>query len=319
MQNNETEGRTRPLIEKIFLSPDERRLRTGWRLLLHLFILWILTLTLTAGLGFFFVSGGASISQDVFLFMGQLVSTLAVTLSVYIARGYLDQRSFSSLGLPTNRVALLDLAAGLLIALVMITVTFLTLLLAGAIGMNGFGWQGQDFAAWLNGMLTFLFIFILGAWLEELLARGYWLQNLADGLNLFWAVLLSSAIFSVLHLLNPGASVNSVIGIFLAGLFFAYAYLVTRRLWLPISLHFGWNFFLGPVFGLPVSGIETPSLLVTSSMGPQWITGGTFGPEAGLALLPGLILGVVLIYAYSRWQPATENATPIQAAEESLS
>lgn len=316
MENPDPSRNSRSLLEKVFLSPDERRLRAGWRLLLHLVILWILTLTLTAGLGFFFVSGGASISQDVFLFMGQFVSTLAITLSVYIARGYLDQRSFTSLGLPWTRTALLDLAAGVSIALVMMTVIFLVLLLGGWVEITGFGWQDQETAAWFNSVLTFFFIFVMGAWLEELLVRGYWLQNLEDGLNLFWGVLLSSAVFSVLHLLNPGASLLSSIGIFLAGLFFAFSYLVTRRLWLPMGLHFGWNFFLGPVLGMAVSGIDTPSMLVTNLAGPEIITGGVFGPEAGLVLLPGLVVGALLVYAYSRRQPADLDKPSGQQNEE---
>ena len=92
----------------------------------------------------------------------------------------------------------------------------------------------------------------------------------------------------------------SFVGIFLAGAFLALGYLTTRQLWLPIGLHIGWNFFEGVVFGFPVSGTETYSLLITNMVGPDLWTGGPFGPEAGIVVLPSLMLGALLIFIYSK-------------------
>ncbi len=145
-----------------------------------------------------------------------------------------------------------------------------------------------------------LVFFIVVGWQEELSSRGYQLQNLADGINLFWGVILSSAIFASLHLFNPSASLMAVIGLFLSGLFLAYGYLATRRLWLSIGLHIGWNFFESSVFGFQVSGYSGwPRLIHQTVNGNSFITGGDFGPEAGLVLLPGLLLGALLIYLYT--------------------
>jgi hypothetical protein len=92
-----------------------------------------------------------------------------------------------------------------------------------------------------------------------------------------------------------------VIGISFGGVFLAFAYLRTRSLWLPIGLHLGWNFFEGAVFGYPVSGMNlSPNLLVQEARGPAWITGGTFGPEAGLVLLPGLLVGAWILAQYTQ-------------------
>jgi hypothetical protein len=88
-------------------------------------------------------------------------------------------------------------------------------------------------------------------------------------------------------------------GIFLAGVFFAYAYIRTKQLWLPIGMHIGWNFFEGVVFGFPVSGLEPYALTRITVQGPEIWTGGVFGPEAGLIVLPALILGAFLIYLYT--------------------
>ena len=82
--------------------------------------------------------------------------------------------------------------------------------------------------------------------------------------------------------------------------FLAYGYLSTKQLWLPIGLHIGWNFFEGVGFGFPVSGLDIYHLTRITVSGPELWTGGAFGPEAGLILLPGLLLGTALIFAYAR-------------------
>jgi membrane protease YdiL (CAAX protease family) len=95
-----------------------------------------------------------------------------------------------------------------------------------------------------------------------------------------------------------------VLGILGAGYFLAFGYLRTRHLWLPIGLHIGWNFFEGPVFSFPVSGLDTARLLNHTVSGPELITGGAFGPEAGLIVLPALVLGAVLIHLYAKRFPS---------------
>ena len=101
--------------------------------------------------------------------------------------------------------------------------------------------------------------------------------------------------------MNPNVSWTAVLGLVLAGLFLAFGYLRTRQLWLPIGLHIGWNFFEGTIFGFQVSGLsEMPSLIRQTVQGPELVTGGLFGPEAGLVVLPAMALGVLLIFGYTR-------------------
>jgi hypothetical protein len=160
----------------------------------------------------------------------------------------------------------------------------------------------------LAGALSFLVFFTFVGWNEELLFRGYQLQTIASGTNLSWGVVLSSLIFGLAHLSNPnaGAVWQVASGILLAGLFLSFAYVRTRDLWLAIGLHIGWNFFEGVVFGFPVSGLEIYRLLRVTVAGPELWTGGAFGPEAGLVVLPGLVLGTLLIYVYTA--PRTASA-----------
>lgn len=286
-------------LKLVFLSPDEPRLRSGWRLLA---LLPILVLSIIF-FGFFFMGlslfnhlgGGTSWMSTL---QGQsLVSMASVTLAVYVARRVLDHRSFVSLGLERKRVGA-DLLVGILIAAAMMGLIFLAEWALGWLHVEGFNWQGNpDF--WLN-FIVFLLAFVLVGWSEELLFRGYLLQNLADGLKMPLAVFLSALIFGLAHLPNANSSWVAVVGIFAAGYFLAYAYLRTGQLWLAIGIHIGWNIFEGPVFSFPVSGLDTVRMINHHVSGPLLATGGAFGPEAGLVLLPALALGAWLISLYTR-------------------
>lgn len=314
---------SRNFWQAVFLSPNEPRLRAGWRLLCQT-ILW-LTLAACLGIPFALLSQSARVEGADRLLSG-VVNLLAVTLSVMIARRYLDRRSFSSLGLQLERQTVLDILAGILITFLMMGFISLSMNALRWAHVEGFVWQTESSAvehangtsalstptAWsvIGNTLLYLLLFVLVGWEEELLSRGYHLQTLASGTNLLWGTLLSSALFGFLHLGNPNATWVSTLGILLAGLFLAYGYLRTGKLWLSIGLHIGWNFFEGVVFGFPVSGLETYRLMQTAVHGPELWTGGAFGPEAGLILLPAMAIGSVLIYLYTRRRPTAVFPAP---------
>lgn len=176
---------------------------------------------------------------------------------------------------------------------------YLVMLNLGWLTFQGFAWDVDPINVVITNVLTFFIVFIFVAWNEELLSRGYHLQTIASGLNLFWGVILSSAVFGLLHLGNPNATWISAAGIFFAGVFLAYGYIRTKQLWLSMGLHIGWNFFEGVGFGFPVSGLDTYRLTRITVHGPAVWTGGAFGPEAGLIVLPALLLGALLIYLYT--------------------
>jgi len=230
----------------------------------------------------------------------QIAELLAVTGSVYVARRWLDKRSFASLGLQLDKRTLLDILAGIGITFVQMGFIYIVMLSLGWLTFEGFAWQFDPISAVITGVLTFFIAFIFVGWNEELLSRGYHLQTIASGINLFWGVIISSSVFGLLHLGNPNATWVSVAGIFFAGVYLAYAYIRTKQLWLSIGLHIGWNFFEGVVFGFPVSGLsEIYKLIRIQVQGPELWTGGAFGPEAGLIVLPSLIVGGLLIYLYT--------------------
>ena len=199
-----------------------------------------------------------------------------------------------------NIPAIWDVLAGIFITAIMMAFIFAMEFMAGWVKFEGFAWQVDSGWTVAASLILFFVIFIMVGWNEELLSRGYHLQTLSSGTNIFWGVLISSSFFGLAHLGNPNATWVSAAGIFFAGLFLAYGYLRTGQLWLSIGLHIGWNFFEGVVFGFPVSGLDIYRLIRHQIQGPEIWTGGAFGPEAGLILLPSLVIGIGFIYFYTR-------------------
>ena len=289
--------RGRNIFTRIFLSPDKARLRAGWRLLLQILLIGIINFILVGVIG---ILGIPKLSGKWGLLFRQIQELIVYASSIYIASRWLDRRSFESLGLKVGRQALFDLLAGIGIVLVQLGFIYGIMSSLGWLTFDGFAWEFDAPGTVLMTTLLFFVIFLLVGWNEELLSRGYHLQTIASGLNMFCAVVISSAVFGLLHLDNPHATWVSTAGIFFAGVYQSYGYIRTRQLWLPIGLHVGWNFFEGVVFGFPVSGLDIYALTRIQVTGPVSWTGGAFGPEAGLILLPSLIVGSALIYWFTR-------------------
>jgi len=286
-------------LATIFLSPAENRLRAGWRILLFIVLFMVIGKISRTPLSYLpdnLLEGNPTIM----ILIEQLTSLVSITLAVVIARRFLDKRSFTSLGVERSNQTYKDTLAGIAIAFIIFSFIFAIQLAFGWLTVDGYAWQTINPGALVLQLVLWLVIFTIVGWQEELLTRGYLLQNLADGINMFWAVVISSALFGLMHLGNPGATWVSTLGILLAGLFLALPYILTRQLWISIGLHIGWNFAEGVIYGLPVSGIDTFRLIHSSVSGSELLTGGGFGPEAGLILIPGLALGAWLIWRYTK-------------------
>jgi membrane protease YdiL (CAAX protease family) len=154
---------------------------------------------------------------------------------------------------------------------------------------------------------------VLVAFFEEILVRGIVLKALEGPWGSLRAVLVSSLLFGVAHIPNAGATVLSTLNVIVAGVMFGTAYVATRRLWLSIALHLGWNFTASYVFSATVSGHEgQPGLFVGHLNGPPWITGGAFGIEGSVVTLMALAVGTALLlaFAYSRRPLDTVGQSP---------
>jgi len=247
---------------------------------------------------------------DLLLPLTALTMLPAVTLATWAARRMLDRRTFSSLGVGIGPRTWSDLAIGVLVPAPLFGLAYLLFSALGWLEFQGWSWADGNLAGAVLGLVVMGVVFAAVGFYEELLFRGYYLQNLIDGTNLPAALALSSIAFGLAHLGNFGASWASTLGILLAGLFLSFAWIRTGSLWLSIGIHLGWNFFQGPIFGFAVSGTSAPALIEHTVNGPDLVTGGAFGPEAGLIVIPMLALGTGLILLYTRGRTSTAADQP---------
>jgi membrane protease YdiL (CAAX protease family) len=222
--------------------------------------------------------------------------------------------SWQYIGLPWNRSATKQALIGVAIGGVLITVAVAAI---GVMGQLTFS-TGFSLAAMSHELLITVLL-IGGALLEELMFRGYPFQRLVEAVGSWGAVLVLSGIFAAIHLGNPNAGGVLSWGFFntiFVGILFAYAYLRTKTLWLPFGIHFGWNFFLGVVYGLPVSGIRDFSVVVrTTARGSKLLTGGAYGIEASLSGAIVILLGFLLV----AWAPTPNDSVRAESQEPELS
>jgi membrane protease YdiL (CAAX protease family) len=142
---------------------------------------------------------------------------------------------------------------------------------------------------------------ILVSFSEELVFRGYILNNLLHSMPKMPALLVSALLFAGFHTLNPGMSLIGFLNIFIAGVLMGINYIFSRNLWFAVFFHFSWNFFQGPVLGFEVSGLDLPVMLEQNLRGSTLLTGGAFGLEASwLATFVLSITTLILFLLFQR-------------------
>lgn len=218
----------------------------------------------------------------------------------------MERREWWTIGLPFEaiggwQVALYQYGRGLLIGFGLQMGVLGILALLGMIEFEA-PFAGLSGIVLLNIVILFLAFVVQGA-AEEVLTRGLILQVIGRKYGLWVSVLISSLIFMALHLLNPNLSALAVANLFLAGLLFALYALNEGTIWGACALHSIWNWTMGNLLGLEVSGIEfaaqAASLIDLQEAGPDWITGGSFGPEGGLVVM--LVLVAVCGFLLARF------------------
>lgn len=178
---------------------------------------------------------------------------------------------------------------------VLIGVGMFAAVIAAIAATGGYRVDGWGSAAGAAALLGFM---AAAAVTEELLFRGVLFRIVEERIGTWGALVLTAVLFGLAHLPNPHATLWSALAVAVeAGALLAAVYAATRNLWVPIGVHFGWNFAAGGVFGTEVSGNDTPQgLLAGVTSGPAAISGGAFGPEGSVwALLAGVALTAVFL------------------------
>lgn len=249
-----------------------------------------------------------SIAGDI-AFISQIAFLGGTLLVTWLFQRFLDRASLAALGLAVRRSSIVELTLGFALGALLMTLVLAVELALGGYEIVQTGWSIVPADTLLAPLLQAFLFFLAVALTEEVIARGYVLQNLSVALGRPGGVIGSSVLFALGHLANPGSGLAPLVGVFVAGLLLATAYLVTLRLWLPIGLHWGWNFFQGAVYGFPVSGVETTALLRLRPSGHPLLTGGTFGPEASVVGVLVELLGITALLLAARrlgsrpWMP----------------
>lgn len=280
-----------------FFNSDEKRLRAGWRVLIFIIFFTLISRILSKSiLG---LVGDLDKTESVYWIFRGIVVVVASSLVVWLVRKLIDKKTFISLGLKLDSLAVKDFFIGLVISGLMIGTIFVVLYLSGLLEIDEISWGDNIIYVLFNIFLWFFGIGLAVGWSEELGFRGYLLQNMRDGMGLFWAVLISCLLYGLLHMSNPNSTLLSGILIAFFGYLRIFGWLRTGQLWLSMGMHTGWDFFQGPLLGFTVSGMKTQSIIKQTVSGEEWVTGGFFGPEAGIIILPVLILGLILMYLWT--------------------
>ncbi|QUW21452.1 CPBP family intramembrane metalloprotease [Sporosarcina sp. Marseille-Q4063] len=216
-------------------------------------------------------------------------------LITYLLWRFINKGTIKQLGF---RGSLKDLWFGLFLGAISITVIFIVLLATGNVTLVN-PLSSPQFSVYT---ISFLILFILVGFSEEMFFRGYVMSTMASRGNKKWVVYVASAlIFSIAHGLNPNVSILGLINIAVVGILFAYMFYATNSLWLPIGYHIMWNYFQGNVFGFAVSGTAPNGIYsVETVAGRDWLTGGAFGLEGGLMATVLILVGFVATRVYCK-------------------
>ena len=150
---------------------------------------------------------------------------------------------------------------------------------------------------WEKQLFSFT-LFFLVAVSEEIFFRGILFRMINRRWNIWAALVISALIFGGLHILNNNATLWSSIAIAIeAGSLLGAAYAYSKNIWLPIGIHWIWNYTQGNILGFPVSGEDNVTSIITPEIsGPQWLTGGSFGAEASvISAVIGLLISLWFI------------------------
>ncbi|MDC0152451.1 CPBP family intramembrane metalloprotease [bacterium] len=290
----------------------EPRIKNGWLRAILFMPIWLVIMGLVQGIGVVLVMvvsgvdmanpdsaealfGEMSFDSPTMLIL-TVFSLLGSFLALWFATKFIDRKPLMSIGLSVKDKTN-EMLIGLAFALAFIGGLFAILWLIGAINVTGY--VGFKPGVFIVSMMLFM-----AAFDEELIFRGYILNNMMDATNNRWIALAgSSVLFALLHAGNPSiwSTWVPMTELFAAGFILGISYTFTKNLWFPTFFHFGWNFFQG-LFGFEISGLNVDSWKVinheNTSNVPDIVSGGSFGIEGSVITLSCTIICTYLIFKY---------------------
>lgn len=211
--------------------------------------------------------------------------------------------------LPRRSTASREWGVGAAIGWMALLAALLPMMLVGALHPL-FLWSGSSIGTALLSLLALA----VGTLATEVAFRGFVFRRLIGAVGPVFATLALSLIYAILAGLAPNATAVSFIVAFVAGVLFSLAFLRTHALWLGWGMHFAWAASTALLFGLPVGGVVSYAGVVqTEATGPDWLTGGAFGPDGALFTIVALLLAMLILYRATRdyaWNYTHETIVP---------
>lgn len=203
---------------------------------------------------------------------------------------FAEKRHVNSLGFKTKN-PIRSYFTGFIIGLFTITTVIMVLVFTR---MITFQYSTIDNSLIIINIVILALGWIIQSASEEIAIRGWLIPSLAKNCTPFSAIFITAIIFGILHLFSEGVTLLSFINLVLSGVFFAIYVIVDRNIWGVCGLHFAWNFALGNIYGLPVSGFYNNGdhIFKIEGIGYNFITGGSFGPEGGLVTTIILLIAI---------------------------
>ena len=236
--------------------------------------------------------GPASVNTQGGLF--QWLSLASVVLATWITLVKVEKLSWSSVGLDRAALTPPALITGAVLGGFTIGIASLLLLATHMLRIDRTlpgSWWGQAGHSAL--------VLLPAAFFEELFIRGYVFAVLRRARGWRLALIVTSVVFGLLHAWNPGADAESILAVVVAGFFLGAILLATRSLYAAGAAHFAWNWVMAGALHVAVSGVASGDVdYRTVETGPDWLTGGPWGPEGGLAAVA--LMFVVIFYLYGR-------------------
>tara|TARA_B100001059_G_scaffold172146_1_gene172301 strand:- start:76 stop:963 length:888 start_codon:yes stop_codon:yes gene_type:complete len=227
----------------------------------------------------------------------QYFDLIGIFLLLWILMKFVDKEPFINLGF-SLKGKMKDIILGMVLGFLLMAVGYSILILLGEIKFVSFNYD-------LKSIILLFLLFIAVSLVEEMYVRGYVLKNLLKSFNPVISLIISSAIFALLHFFNPNVNYIALTELFIAGILLGISYVYTKNLWFPIALHLSWNFFQ-VMFGFNVSGMDTYSLIEFEILENNNINGGDFGFEGSyLSILFSLIMIYFLWRYYKKFAKYT--------------
>lgn len=283
-------------ITRIFFY--ERELRAGWRLLIFLAVFGAVTVAFGLLLLLLLGKSAKSLSAPS-LIVQEAGSFLCVVFASWIM-SRIERRNMGEYGLPLRNARALS---RFITGYVFWGFLPLSALLLGmrALHCFYFGKPALHDGQILSWAAVWGVLFCLVGLFEEYLLRGYLLYTLADGIGFWPAAIVLASVFGLLHSRNPGESRIGVLMTVFFAMFASALLRYTGNLWLAVGAHAGWDWGQSYFYGVSDSGLQLPGHFLSPHIrGPEWLSGGSVGPEGSILCLALMtVMTVLFILLYS--------------------